>query len=164
MNTITKEMQEIIEKNLPAQTAGAMSDFIKDAEETKDALAIAADKIDTLEMQKNVYEKENVQLKHSIQQQSKLTEREKKLEEQTEALRIRERDLKLEIAEIQLNAANDRNNKVEQLVEKVFGHPSVSVSTYKSKPIMVGGDNGCTPYQSGSATENENTTTTTDKI
>lgn len=158
MEKFTEEMQKLIEANLPASTAGAMKDFIKKAEETKQRLARIED---ICEQQKEATERRNIEiidLKIKVSTLNSYKSREKEIVKQEEALRIRERDIKLEIATVRLQAADDRNNKIESLVEKVFGHPSVTVSTLKTKPVMSTSD-GYSPYQNGCTTENEDTTT-----
>lgn len=159
-NEIGREIQKLITENLPASTAGAMSDFIADAEKSRDCLVIAET---TIKKQREEIESKDEKIKELWRQVSEIKafkERDKDVTKQEEKLQVRERDIKLEIAMIQLDAANDRNNKIEQLVEKVFGHPSVEVSTTKNTPIMSGAENGCIPYETGRMTENENTKTT----
>lgn len=158
METIA-EIQEIIAKNLPETTAGIMKEFITKAEETRHALVSAEETIESKDNDIfNLHVKIN-KLKEQVSEIDDVKKRDKVLIKQEEALRIRERDLKLEIAEIRLANANDRNNKIEQLVEKVFWHPSVSVNTHKYKPQMSDPAPGCVPYECGRISENEITTT-----
>jgi hypothetical protein len=148
LNNITKEIREAIESNLPAATAGVMSDFITEAENTKDELVLIQkiNKKQTSEIEEQ---------KIIISQLSALKYQKKDLEKKEATLRIRERDLNLEIVQIKLEAANARNEKIESLVEKVFGHPAVSVSTNKSIPTMTDPATGQTPYQNGCVNEHE---------
>lgn len=142
MTDITKDMQELIAKNLSAATGGAMSDFITEAEENKACLQKAQQQLVQLADQLDTSRQEKLALNNRLYNQVVLVKREKDLAEQTEALRIRERDLQLEIAQIRLAAANDRNAKVEQLVDKVFGHPSSIINRNKTIPVAVKDSNG----------------------
>ena len=163
MSDITKEMQELIEKNLPSATAGVMTKYIKEAEKTKDDLVESESQVKSLLKQLIEWKTKTEKLERLKSYWQNLNEREASLAKETESLRVRERDIKLEIANIRTAEANNRNIIIERLVEKVFGHPSVSVSTYKNIPIMSDAATGAVPYQSGSATENETTTTVESK-
>lgn len=150
MTDITKEMRRIIEENLPAATAGAMKDFITQSEINDGRLKQAHEECETLAKKNETAQKENdgfaarvKELEKRVLTETELTSRKLKVEEG-------ERGLELRIAEIKLQGANDRNSKIEQLVEKVFGHPTVTVSRSKTVPIMVNQGEGCAPYQSGS--------------
>ncbi len=161
---LNEDMKKLIAENLPAATAGAMSDFIVEAEKTRDDLVHAETAIknqtNTIKSKEAIIEK----LEEQVCEINAFKKRDKAVAEREEALQVRERDIKLEVANIQLDAANDRNDKIEQLVEKVFGHPSVTVSTYRTKPIMSRLNDGSIPYECGQMHENEGTTTTKNKI
>ena len=160
MTDLTKEMQKIIEENLPAATAGVMKSYIEEAEVTKQNLA-EADK--TIEAQiKNITLKEDEirALKRELEGAKNQLQEQDELKSAQEALSIRERDLQLEIANIRLQSADDRNATVERLVDRVFGHPSVTVSTYKDVMVPIEGGNGCSGYahKENGVTESQTTT------
>lgn len=164
MTDITQEMQKLIEANLPAATAGAMKDFIREAERKSDDLAESETQIKDLMGQISRLQTENAGINERLADQEELANRVRDVIDQEEKMAIRERDINLEVAKIKLMAANDRNTAIERLVEKAFGHPSLSVSTHRNRPIMHDPGPGCTPYQAGSVTEDETTTTTQSKV
>lgn len=160
---INADIKKLITENLPATTAGVMSDFITKAERTSDELDNAKTTINKqVALMKNKNE-EIEKLKKQVCKINAFKNRDKDVAVMEEDLRIEKRDIDLKIALIRLEAANDRNNKIEVLVEKVFGLPSVSVNTSKNKPVMVGPD-GSTPWESSRIQENESTITTKSKI
>lgn len=164
MTDITEEMQSIIAKNLPSATAGAMTDFIAEAGETKKRLEISAKEVDELEIELDLSKKEVSALSRQLEDQSSLAIREEKLMCRTEALDIRERDLQLELVQNDLASANERNITVERLVDKVFGHPAVTVSTHKDVVVPATGGNNACGYAHKEMGVNEIETTTSGKM
>jgi hypothetical protein len=75
----------------------------------------------------------------------------------------RERELKMEIMGVKLHCSEEKLHAINQLVEKVFGLPSVSVSTYTNKPIIGKSYDGASESELGRATEDSHTTTTQGK-
>lgn len=146
MTSITEEMQKLIEESLPGATAGAMKDFIKEAELTKSNLMAAQHKINDLDLELDKKSKEISRLKEVVSKAGDLDNREQSLNERNEGLDVRERDINLEIATIKLESAEKRNASVEGLVNKVFGHPSVTVSTTKDVPVATGGSRDCVGF------------------
>jgi hypothetical protein len=163
MKKITEEMQELIAKNLPAATAGAMSDFIKDAEKTKEELEKANGDLEIFGIKMSDLNRRFSDLKSKVQDQAFIDQKLEELRSLEEKVSEREKNLDLRIVEIRLECAENRNSKVESLVEKVFGHPSVSVSSYKSKPLVCDPGNGCAQYETGRTFEDETKTTTKSK-
>lgn len=162
-NDVNADIRKIIAENLPATTAGVMSDYITEAERTKDDLAAAGIKITAQEVEMKIKNSTIEKLKEQVSEINVYKTRDMEVAKMAEELRIEKRDIDLKIALIELDAANDRNDKIEQLVEKVFGHPSVTVSTSKIKPLMPD-ENGNTPYLEGrTMVETEDTTTTKSK-
>jgi len=165
MKKITEEMQELIAKNLPAATAGAMKDFIEESEEVKLNLKESLEKNIIKDKSIDSLLREAALLNGKIEKFEDFNKREKELDGREISIADRERNIKLQIIEIQLSVTQASLATTERLVEKVFGHPSVTVTNSKNvyTPIMHNQGNGCGEYQSGSSTTNtEETKTTTE--
>ncbi|RLA83414.1 MAG: hypothetical protein DRG78_04500 [Epsilonproteobacteria bacterium] len=132
---ITEEINKAIDANMPAAVASQYKKFIEEAERTIIKLKTAEEKILIVESNKKDLIKERDKLKEELEYYKKL-----KLDESV----IIERELKLSktILENKLENAEQRNTDVLRLVDKVFGHPSVTVSTTSNKTLSVesGGD------------------------
>lgn len=135
MTSITQEVQKAIEQNLPSATAGVMKDFIKEAEATKTKLTITEE--ENTELKQTIHN-----LKAKLDHINNLEERENKLEERTQETNDKAYNLDLQISSIRLEEAGKRQEVVERLVDKVFGHPSVTITKNTHLPVD-GGGNGC---------------------
>jgi hypothetical protein len=139
---VSKEIKEIIEKNLPQAAAGAMKDFHLKDKVKEQALTITG-------------------LEADIEKNGSLNDREHGLNTRERAIEDRERAIDLEVANIKLSCAEHSTLTVERLVEKVFGHPSVTVSTVRQSPIMA--QENYTPYEAGQSVSSESVETTQGK-
>jgi hydroxylamine reductase (hybrid-cluster protein) len=158
MTDITKELRDIIEKALPAQTANAMADFIEEAEATKEKLRQTEELLDAAQHSLAEKDEEIATLNDDIHEATLIINTRKALEEREEAVALRERDLNLTLAETRLEMTMASMATVERLVEKVFGHPSVTVSTSRNVAVPCE-SNGYLSRES----EDEVTTTTQGK-
>lgn len=164
MTTLTEEMQAVIEKSLPAATAGAMRDFISEAEATKAALEAAEKDFIELEKLSEVLRDDNKKLQSMIESQESLDATLQEVLKLKEEVAVRERDIELIILKSSLAAANERNVVVERLVDKVFGHPSVTVRTSKDVVFPVDGSQGSCGYAHRENSVMESQTTTESKV
>jgi len=151
-----KELIEVIKANLPASTAGAMQEYITQAEVNKKRLAMEHKAIESLEKKLSQQSDEVSKLRDELSAYKDLEKRERAVAEQ-------QRDLKLTEAVIRKEEAEKRSDCIMELVGKVFGHPAVSVSQSVSKPIMTDSATGMVPIQSGMSSEYIETTTKTVK-
>jgi len=158
-----KEIKEILEKHLPAATAGVMKEYIEKAERAKVAFEALKAINEKLEYEMKGKNKTITLLTKEIKYQGDLDAQVVWIKKEELSLETRKRGIALEIAQIQLQCAEDRNDKIESLVEKVFGHPNVSISTVRNKPAMIDPGYGGTPYK-GVETEEENIITVESKV
>lgn len=146
MNSVSAEIADLIEKNLPSATAGVMKDFIKEAEKTSEELSkaykIIANQTNALEK----LESSCLEYRTTITEYEDMGVLKSELEDKESKLNIREQKLDLEISNILLQESVARNRAVESLVTKVFGHPSVMVTNRKSIVTPISGSGDCCGY------------------
>jgi len=126
---ITAELQAVITKSLPEATANEMKRFIEEANATSINLEKANYKIEELNSHVQKMEKEINRLKTFEQKDVDLQMKEKALAAKSLELEEKERNQKMAILETKLDMVNKGQEQIVRLVEKVFGHPSVTVST-----------------------------------
>ncbi len=156
---ITKEMQELISKSLPAATANAMREFIEKANVTAEELRVLKGKYDEQSVKLLAETKETGRLRIFEQKDARIMEKAAELIEREKVLDATHRTLKMEIMQTKLDMMEATNITVRDLVSKVFGHPSVTVSTFKDV-LSVPSDSGMYPNRDSL---NETTTTTESK-
>ena len=162
MSTL-KQIQEVISRNLPEATALEMKKFIEEAEETKDSLELLEEKLSaSLVVNKDQQEFINI-LQRDLDSHENLRILLEAQEVQEEVLRVKEQSLDYLILEVKLECAEQRNKELFSLVEKVFGHPSVTVSKNSSVPVPVSGGGEYAGYVH-TQDVNEVTTTTEGKV
>lgn len=133
--TIEQEMQELIQKNLPAQAAGEMKKYIEEAELTKSDLENTLKVLENT--RKNLQEERarNNEMAKKITAQQEMDKREQECIKREEALCSRESKLELEMARQEISLLKVNHTKIESLVEKVFGHPSVTVTNTSTRQV-----------------------------
>jgi len=163
-NDLLKGLEEVIAANLPAQAAGQMAEFIRQAEQTKKDLAASKKWIENQNVEIEFKNVKNKFLEETLTTYKDIAEREEILLIAEETLRIRTNELELTICQTKLMESERRVAVVERLVDKVFGHPSVTICNTIDKPILTDTTTGLTPYEQGRVSETETTTTTESKI
>lgn len=152
------EIEKIIRDNLPEATAKEMKKYLEEAEGIKAQLEEADAHI---KVQNTLMAAKDVSLgllEAKVQTDEAMNAQGEALEKREMEVADREHNIKLEIAEIKLNAAIGSNHAVMGLVDKVFGHPSVTVSRTKEIPVRIPAENGCSGWV---AKENCNESETT---
>ena len=132
---MTKEIQDAIEKGLPAQTAGALKarlDMIDSLEETANRLQKECLKL----------KEENKSLEAQIKDQNFIHDLAIRLEDKERGLEKRERDLEKTILETKLQSEKDSTQKVYNLVDMVFRNKTTVRYETTSVPVF-------TPYAGG---------------
>lgn len=150
------QIQDVIKQNLPEATAKQMSTFIQEAEADKVRLTSLERESQTQMNTINRQQTEISELKDLVKKEEVLIEKENDLTK-------REQALNLQIAEIKLDEALKRNESIENLVSKVFGHPSVTVcnsrDVYTPVPVNDQGMTGVVQrdqvFESTTTTENK---------
>ena len=165
MDKMLETMQQAIMDNLPLATANEMRKFIDEAAEQKAHLTDLTVEFEELKEKNLRLLKENEAYRRIQDHIDDRREKWGKLQELKIQLEDERKHLENETLKIRLQCALEQNAKVEELVAKVFGHPSVTVSTFKNSPIVQDPGMGGTPFNTGSiVTSDENTTRTEGKI
>ena len=164
MSNINIDIQEAIKKNLSGQVAGELSRVLEEYDSLKRKLPIANDKATHFEKETLNLKLNYDNLKHDydelVKEVGDLNERE---------MVISRVENNLEIDKMKLQLIMTEKSKVEMLslVDKVFGHPSVTISNTKtmnhSVPVEGGGDNLGNKFSGTTmlCNDSENSTTTT---
>ena len=163
-NKMKDELLSVIEKNLPAATAGVMKDFIADAENNKAKLKKQEKTISELQ---DTITKLQEELKGShklIRKQEEVDKLKQSLATLDTTLSERERNIDVTLLQLKLEMMTDRNERIERLVDKVFGHPSVTVSSCKDVALAVPGGGSCAGYVHKESSLAETVTTTKGKV
>jgi len=142
---LEKSIQELIQKNLPGIAANELSKFIEESKKLEKDLELSNDKIKKQEELIKKLDDIISQLKLDIQNLEKLQNTKELLDIRGEKLRKEEIEFSNKVLSIQLSESINRNEMLFQLVNKVFGHPSVTIIK-KEKGIenipVEGGGNG----------------------
>jgi hypothetical protein len=153
-----KEILELIKKNLPEMTATQLEKFIKESNIIKSELESTKTKL------KEVLE-ENVRL-HSLELEKQKLEKSKlELDERQKAIEKRELELDKTILEIKLQNSNEQTATVFSLVDKVFGHPSTTITKNENsmKQIPYSSSDGNSWSSPGEETSSQTITKTESK-
>jgi len=162
-NTLLVKIQQIVSEQLPQATAGELKKYIENAESISRELEKKNEKIKELEQFKLLYNELYGKNSAIDEKEKALLKREKELNEKELLIEKRQRGFELEIANIKVSEAQMSKIDLFELVNKVFGHPSVSISNKKNMSVEK-----FEPYQGGGgywSTKNdteENTETRTE--
>ena len=140
-----------------------MKKFIEEAETTKVILEQKEEEVVFLSSSLLKEEKKVASLQEDLSTHEDLRELLEVQELQEEALRVKEQSLDYLILEVKLECAEQRNKELFSLVEKVFGHPSVTISKNSNIPIAVDGGGQYAGYVQREGVD-EITTTTEGKV
>lgn len=131
--TLTNDILNIIESNLPALAASNLRDILTIAEENATLLEELQTKLTETQKYNTELNQENQRLKDKVSSYEKTVDETNAM---WENLQKQLSTLEVDKMKIQLDAANARVTVVENLVAKVFGHPNVVInkSTSQSQP------------------------------
>jgi len=134
MNNMNNQLIELINANMPGIQAQAMQEYIEQAEKDKKNLKSAQSSIDTLRADHNKQDEEITSLKARVRD---LVPFKTKHEEVLE----KERDLRVQMAEMRVEEAEKRATSIESLAQTMFRNASVrkTVSSFGSTPVAVAG-------------------------
>ena len=145
MDSVIKEMEEVIKKNLPEATASTLKKYIEEAEENKRKLTAntaAADYNTKAILALNV---EIAELKDRVKTETELVSREKVVSD-------KENKLEVTLANLKVAEAEKRADAVYNLAGIVFKNPSFTRAISRN-----GGESKTTPggYENNSRNETE---------
>ena len=109
MSDLTKSIQEIIEKSLPAIQADVLVDHLKNATADKDALVRANKDLKSLKSA-------NITLSKAIQEQSKIEILAQETAKKIYDVKLRSDQLEIDILKIQLKESERRSTMVENFL------------------------------------------------
>lgn len=121
---LEKDMKKLVAEHMPEMVAKQMKEFIEQAELNKSLLTTAKEK--NAELTKEVEALKKLQLF-----EFSLNDRETALNARQKDLDEREHKLDMKILEVKLEMETASNAKVMGLVDKVFGHPRVTINNSK---------------------------------
>lgn len=147
---LEQEIQAAIQKNLPAQVAGELKEYIEKAEKAFEENKTWADRYNKLE---GGYKERQVRI---IGTESSL----KKVCTELDAYKAREAlikdaEHKLEIAELKINHANDKALAITNIVNSVFSNRN-----FRYTEMVQESKSGQAPYQHGSTFVSETSSKT----
>ena len=125
---IDKEIKKIIETQLPAQTAGVMKDFIEGAELTEETLRATQGIVKKHEKTIEDYHKKDTMYNQMKAMGEDLDLRVDACNKRDIDLDEEARNMRMTVMETELAMTIANMKNMENLVNKVFGHPSVSIS------------------------------------
>jgi hypothetical protein len=145
--SIDKELSEMIKKNLPEATAGALRERLEDLEETEKLYKKAVKIIGKAEIKEKELLSELCTLKERVLSENELKELRQKLESQECSLRDQETVLyyKEQMLALKEEHANTRVNDHKEMFSTVFRNTTLR-NTLMTDKIIGGGD---TPIQTG---------------
>jgi len=134
---IEQQLQDLIQKNLPAQAAGEMKKFIEESEELAERHEQSLIDLDQTGKQIARLQEENRYLNDQIEKHEKLDIRGAALDDREKEIQKREDRQAMGSMSIELGLLRTHTSKIENLVEKVFGHPGVVVTNEKNTTRQV---------------------------
>lgn len=167
MENLKSQMLELVKANLPEATAGEMKKYIESAEETKKQLSMCEKKV--VKLEKYIIDSEkDADTEREAKKLLELVIKEgaakiEEVEAREIILKESERMLENTILKTELKCAHSSNDQVVRLVEKVFGHPSVTVTNMKSTSLPQPPDQYGNSQYLPDALENQTTITTPEK-
>ena len=132
---LSKEIKEVIEKNLPAQTAGALNDYLKKAKEAIEINEDLRTKKENLVEERELLFKKIGDLESQISTQEEIEGRLKDIE-------TRELALDKIVLEIKLQESEKRANIITTLTETVFKNRKLAIEKSCKVPVAVEGSSG----------------------
>ena len=132
-----KQIKEIIELHLPAQTAGVMKEFIERAEDIEDQLN------EVIKQHKNCLEiidrhEETIKKNGNLEvKRRELDDKQVALDSREDLITQRENNAAVIEANLRMEMMETNMKNMEALVGKVFGHPNVQIS--RTGEIVTGG-------------------------
>lgn len=138
MSTLENDIIDAIDKDLPAQVAGRLKVRLEKTDGLENQLAEANQMINTLQQEiADITEKLS---KHEdlVKMSAVLDMREANIETRDKALVRREDSLKCELAEQRVVHAEQSKKELLTLVDKVMGHPAVTITRDTAVPIAPG--------------------------
>lgn len=130
---LTKQMMDLVKANLPGAVADEMQNFIAEAKENKAKIKKLENQIEYYEDMEKDFQKFKQDCIDLNKLSNDLAAERESLDQRELDLEKRERNINLEIAEINKTNAHYTLSKIETLVSKVFGHPNVTIHNTKSK-------------------------------
>lgn len=133
---LSKEIKEVIEKNLPAQTAGALNGYLKKAKEAIEINEYLRGKETELAKEKDVLREKATSLESLISTKEEIKDKLKDIE-------TRELALEKTILEIKLQESEKRASVIITLTETVFKNRKLVIEKSSNVPLAVEGSSGC---------------------
>jgi len=127
MSDLTKSIQEIIEKSLPAIQADVLVDHLKNATADKDALVRANKDLKSLKSA-------NITLSKAIQEQSKIEILAQETAKKIYDVKLRSDQLEIDILKIQLKESERRSTMVENFLRILVSNQEVNIYRHGTKP------------------------------
>lgn len=155
---VKKQIQDIINEHLPAQVAGEMKKYIESIEGLTDDLKKAEAEVDKQRMVIADYRKKDAQYKCNEENKKRNEDWVIELAARSEELDKREDRIEMAKNEVRLECMNINMDNMQKLVEKVFGHPRVQVSTSREVPYTDQYGNRSTQYVHDDETHTESKT------
>ncbi len=154
------EINKIIEKHLPEQTAAVMKEFIKEAETVKSNLETADAVIRQHEKVIADYKKKDAEYDRIRNLRKQMDDRRDGLDVREDEITKRENQSTVIESNTRMEMMRQNMENMKALVDKVFGHPSVSIT--RQVPVVTAGSytdqNG--NYRPGDFVEDKSSTET----
>lgn len=142
-----KQIQEIINQHLPAQVAGEMKTFIESLEQVRADLSKSEEEVGKLLVTVADYRKKDAKYAGNTEEEKRLNAVEQHLDSRQGEIQKREDRIEIELIK-ERNTLMEANMKnMESLVQKVFGHPAVTIT--RQVPVSDGYNNSNGSYSSG---------------
>ena len=123
-----QDILDAIKKNLPEMVAGELKEHLENYDVLEINVKKLEDQLETLTTLNKNLEKENVKLK-------KLNIRSEELDKKEMEVNAEKRNLKVTMAELKAEEANKRSSQLYTLVDKVFGHPNVTITKTTNQAV-----------------------------
>lgn len=122
-----KQIAEIIEQNLPAQTAGVMKEYIESIEGLRIDLTKSEEEVERLQRVEIKYRSDKAVLAGNEEEKRRLENWAEQLDSRQDELNKREDRIKIELSEMKMAGMEKNMENMQALVSKVFGHPNVTI-------------------------------------
>jgi len=130
---MNKEIQKAIEESLPAQTAGVLKERLVALEITEKFYEKLTKDYSDIE---NKYKEASSFISNQTEEIKQLSKKIKEVNEREKIITKRENELELTITKIRLEMTEKMHSDTHELVNKVFGHPSVTVSNNRTNSFF----------------------------
>ena len=149
MSDLNNEILEAIQRNLPGMMANELAQYLEATKKDKNDLAVIKMQLKTTEEAFRLKVDELASEKVARQlAEAELAEGMQLVKNAKQIIETHE----LKLMQVKLDAAQNQTNTVIRLVEKVFGHPSVTVAKSGQIPVAMIGGGVTTTYSSESET------------